>query len=170
MLQLKRIRMSQGQKAAVPARGSISTAFRNRLPQTYERRGDASYWYEAPTVPIGLSWKSPRTVCALVPGSLAPGRLSDRRAADARRERRARRGRTAARSLGVGTARFVNVAHSGAEVRPGDPVGFERVEAALSAHLVQQRQSGGGPARVSDRRRAIDARRPGEPVRANSAS
>jgi uncharacterized protein len=51
-LQLKRIRLSSGQKADVPAAWfDLDSASLIELPQTYERRGDASYWYEAPTVP-----------------------------------------------------------------------------------------------------------------------
>ena len=52
VLQLKRIRLSRGQKADVPAAWFDLDGFSLiELPQTYERRGDASYWYEAPTVP-----------------------------------------------------------------------------------------------------------------------
>ncbi len=52
VLQLKRIRLSLGQKADVPAAWfDLDSVSLIELPQTYERRGDASYWYEAPTVP-----------------------------------------------------------------------------------------------------------------------
>ena len=52
VLQLKRIRLSRGQKADVPAAWfDLDSVSLIELPQTYERRGDASYWYEAPTVP-----------------------------------------------------------------------------------------------------------------------
>ena len=43
--------MSPGQKAEVPAAWfDLDSVSLVALPQTYERRGDASYWYEAPTV------------------------------------------------------------------------------------------------------------------------
>jgi uncharacterized protein len=51
-LQLKRLALPPGQKAEVPvAWFDLDSASLIELPQTYERRGDASYWYEAPTVP-----------------------------------------------------------------------------------------------------------------------
>ncbi len=51
-LQLKRIRLSQGQKVAVPvAWFDLDSASLIELPQVYERRGESSYWYEAPSVP-----------------------------------------------------------------------------------------------------------------------
>ncbi len=50
--QLKRIGLSPGRKADVPvAWFDLDSVSLIELPQTYERRGDASYWYEAPTVP-----------------------------------------------------------------------------------------------------------------------
>jgi uncharacterized protein len=52
VLQLKRIRLSLGQKADVPAAWfDLDSVSLIELPQTYQRRGDASYLYEAPTVP-----------------------------------------------------------------------------------------------------------------------
>jgi hypothetical protein len=52
VLQLKRIELSPGQKADVPAAWfDLDSMSLIELPQTYERRGDATYWYEAPTVP-----------------------------------------------------------------------------------------------------------------------
>ena len=51
ILQLSRVRLSPGQKADVPvAWFDLDSASLIELPQTYERRGDATYWYEAPTV------------------------------------------------------------------------------------------------------------------------
>jgi hypothetical protein len=51
-LQLARISLKPDQKAEVPvAWFDLDSASLIELPQTYERRGEASYWYEAPTVP-----------------------------------------------------------------------------------------------------------------------
>jgi uncharacterized protein len=51
VLQLSRLALKRGQRAEVPVvwfdRDSASLV---ELPQTYERRSEASYWYEAPTV------------------------------------------------------------------------------------------------------------------------
>jgi hypothetical protein len=52
VLQLSRIALKPDQKAEVPvAWFDLDSASLIELPQTYERRGEASYWYEAPTVP-----------------------------------------------------------------------------------------------------------------------
>jgi uncharacterized protein len=52
VLQLSRVRLPHGGKADVPvAWFDLDSASLIELPQTYERRGAASYWYEAPTVP-----------------------------------------------------------------------------------------------------------------------
>jgi uncharacterized protein len=51
VLQLSRIALKVGQKAEVPvAWFDLDSASLIELPQTYERRGEAFYWYEAPTV------------------------------------------------------------------------------------------------------------------------
>jgi hypothetical protein len=51
-LQLARIALAAGQRAEVPvAWFDFDSATLIELPQSYERRGEASYWYEAPTVP-----------------------------------------------------------------------------------------------------------------------
>ena len=51
-LHLARIGLSLGQKTNVPvAWFDLDSASLIELPQIYERRGDASYWYEAPTIP-----------------------------------------------------------------------------------------------------------------------
>jgi len=51
-LQLARIALKVGQKAEVPvAWFDLDCASLIELPQSYERRKEASYWYEAPTVP-----------------------------------------------------------------------------------------------------------------------
>jgi uncharacterized protein len=51
-LQLKRIELSKGHKAEVPVAWlDLDSAALAELPQIYERRAKASYWYEAPTVP-----------------------------------------------------------------------------------------------------------------------
>ena len=51
-LQLARIALSAGQRAEVPvAWFDFDSATLIELPQSYVRRGEASYWYEAPTVP-----------------------------------------------------------------------------------------------------------------------
>jgi uncharacterized protein len=50
-LQLARIALPEGQRAEVPvAWFDVDSASLIELPQIYERRGEASYWYEAPTV------------------------------------------------------------------------------------------------------------------------
>jgi len=52
VLQLSRIALKPGQSAEVPvAWFDLDSASLTELPQTYERRSEASYWYEAPTVP-----------------------------------------------------------------------------------------------------------------------
>ena len=44
------------------------------LPQSYERRGEASYWYEAPTVPYqALLEIAPNGFVQSYPGTLAAG-------------------------------------------------------------------------------------------------
>jgi hypothetical protein len=51
-LQLLRMALPPGQKADVPvAWFDLGSASLIELPQSYERRGESSYWYEAPTVP-----------------------------------------------------------------------------------------------------------------------
>jgi len=52
ILQLMRMALRPGEKAELPvAWFDLDSAALTELPQTYERRGEASYWYEAPTVP-----------------------------------------------------------------------------------------------------------------------
>jgi hypothetical protein len=52
VLQLSRIRLALAQKADVPvAWFDLDSASLIELPQSYERRGETTYWYEAPTVP-----------------------------------------------------------------------------------------------------------------------
>jgi uncharacterized protein len=52
VLQLSRIALEAGQQAEVPvAWFDLDSAALIELPQSYERRSDTSYWYEAPTVP-----------------------------------------------------------------------------------------------------------------------
>ena len=52
VLQLSRIALEPGQRAEVPvAWFDLDSASLIELPQIYERRSEASYWYEAPTVP-----------------------------------------------------------------------------------------------------------------------
>jgi hypothetical protein len=51
-LQLSRIALKPGQRADVPVVWfDLDSASLTELPQRYERRSEASYWYEAPTVP-----------------------------------------------------------------------------------------------------------------------
>ena len=51
-LQLMRMALAPGEKADLPvAWFDLDSVSLIELPQRYERRGDASYWYEAPTVP-----------------------------------------------------------------------------------------------------------------------
>jgi uncharacterized protein len=52
VLQLMRMALSPGGKAELPvAWFDLDSVALTELPQTYERRSEASYWYEAPTVP-----------------------------------------------------------------------------------------------------------------------
>jgi hypothetical protein len=52
VLQLSRLALKLGQQAEVPAAWfDLDSASLVELPQTYERRSETSYWYEAPTVP-----------------------------------------------------------------------------------------------------------------------
>jgi uncharacterized protein len=52
VLQLSRIALTPGQSEEVPVVWfDLDSASLTELPQRYERRGEASYWYEAPTVP-----------------------------------------------------------------------------------------------------------------------
>ena len=51
-LQLSRIGLSPDETADVPVAWlDLDSASLIELPQRYERRGEATYWYEAPTVP-----------------------------------------------------------------------------------------------------------------------
>jgi uncharacterized protein len=51
VLQLSRITLKSGQRAEVPVVWfDLDSASLVELPQSYERRSEASYWYEAPTV------------------------------------------------------------------------------------------------------------------------
>ena len=52
VLQLSRIALRPDQRAEVPvAWFDLDSASLTELPQSYERRSEASYWYRAPTVP-----------------------------------------------------------------------------------------------------------------------
>jgi hypothetical protein len=52
VLQLSRIALKPSQSAEVPVVWfDLDSASLTELPQRYERRSEASYWYEAPTVP-----------------------------------------------------------------------------------------------------------------------
>jgi uncharacterized protein len=52
VLQLSRIALKPGQSAEVPvAWFDLGSASLTELRQRYERRSEAAYWYEAPTVP-----------------------------------------------------------------------------------------------------------------------
>jgi hypothetical protein len=52
VLQLSRIALEPGQQADVPVVWfDLDSASLIELPQSYERRSEASYWYEAPAVP-----------------------------------------------------------------------------------------------------------------------
>jgi uncharacterized protein len=52
VLQLSRIALRSDQSAEVPVVWfDLDSASLTELPQRYERRREASYWYEAPTVP-----------------------------------------------------------------------------------------------------------------------
>lgn len=52
VLQLSRVALKPGQRAEVPVVWfDLDSASLTELPQSYERRTEASYWYEAPTVP-----------------------------------------------------------------------------------------------------------------------
>ena len=52
VLQLSRIALKLSQSAEVPVVWfDLDNASLTELPQRYERRSEASYWYEAPTVP-----------------------------------------------------------------------------------------------------------------------
>lgn len=52
VLQLSRIALKPSQSAEVPVVWfDLDSASLTELPQTYERRSEASYWYEAPSVP-----------------------------------------------------------------------------------------------------------------------
>ena len=52
MLQLSRVALKLGQSAEVPvAWFDLDSVSLIELPQSYERRSEAAYWYEAPTVP-----------------------------------------------------------------------------------------------------------------------
>jgi hypothetical protein len=52
VLQLSRIALEPGKGAEVPVVWfDLDSASLTELPQRYQRRSEASYWYEAPTVP-----------------------------------------------------------------------------------------------------------------------
>jgi len=51
LTQLRRVAIDQGQVAQLPAAWfDVDTGTLTELPQTYERRGEFAYWYEAPSV------------------------------------------------------------------------------------------------------------------------
>jgi uncharacterized protein len=52
LLQLRRLALADGQAAEAPVAWlDVAVGTLTVLPQRYERRGDATYWYEAPSVP-----------------------------------------------------------------------------------------------------------------------
>ncbi len=52
MLQLSRIALKPGQRADFPVAWlDLDSVSLIELPQIYERRSEATYWYAAPTVP-----------------------------------------------------------------------------------------------------------------------
>jgi hypothetical protein len=70
VLQLSRIALKPGQRAQVPvAWFDLDSALLTELAQSYERRSEASYWYEAPTVPYeGLLEMAPNGFVRSYPG------------------------------------------------------------------------------------------------------
>ncbi len=70
VLQLSRIALKPGQSAQVPVVWfDLDSASLIELSQTYERRSEASYWYEAPTVPYqGLVEIAPNGFVRSYPG------------------------------------------------------------------------------------------------------
>ena len=73
VLQLSRVALKPGQSAEVPVVWfDLDSASLAELPQTYERRSETSYWYEAPTVPYrALARDRSQWLCSILPGSLA---------------------------------------------------------------------------------------------------
>ena len=68
ILQLMRMALPLGGKAELPvAWFDLDSAALTELPQIYERRGDAAYWYEAPTVPVSGSPGNRRRTGSSVP-------------------------------------------------------------------------------------------------------
>jgi uncharacterized protein len=52
VLQLMRMGLAPGERADLPVTWfDLDSGSLIELPQSYERRGESSYWYEAPTVP-----------------------------------------------------------------------------------------------------------------------
>jgi len=70
VLQLSHIALKVGQKAEVPvAWFDLDSASLIELPQLYQRRDDAFYWYEAPTIPYqGLLEIAPNGFVQSYPG------------------------------------------------------------------------------------------------------
>jgi uncharacterized protein len=70
VLQLSRIALRPGERAEVPvAWFDLDSASLIELPQVYERRGESTYWYEAPTVPYqGLLEIAPNGFVQSYPG------------------------------------------------------------------------------------------------------
>jgi hypothetical protein len=51
LIQLRRVAIDHGQVAQLPAAWfDVDAGTLTELPQTYERRGELAYWYEAPSV------------------------------------------------------------------------------------------------------------------------
>ena len=73
VLQLSRIALKPDQRAEVPvAWFDLDSASLTELPQSYERRSEACYWYEAPTVPYqSLPGNRPQRVRSVLSGTLA---------------------------------------------------------------------------------------------------
>ncbi len=70
VLQLMRMALAPGERAELPVAWlDLDSGSLVELPQTYERRGEASYWYEAPTVPYrALLEIAPNGVVQSYPG------------------------------------------------------------------------------------------------------
>ena len=73
MLQLSRVALNVGEKAEGPVVWfDLDSASLIELPQSYEKRGETTCWYEAPTVPYqALLEIGPGGFVRSYPGSLA---------------------------------------------------------------------------------------------------
>ena len=177
VLQLSRIALKPGQKAEVPvAWFDLDSRSLTELPQYYERRGEASYWYEAPTVPYrALLEIAPVASFKSYPKSLAArgvseGAVRSRQRRQPLHQKRARGGvRLKPDREMIGAARFLDLARFRAQIGSRDPIGLESGEPALCPTWSSSFNPAAAPRACATAAARLTATT-GDAVKANSAS